>query len=129
MENPEIPGRIQMERFIPVEIFRQKSNTFRSITFFPFFPKQPKFSVPFVWITSARLHVERKRKIYRYFVNGKTQFQKHLTKIFDLNFRTNSKRSLRSSPASLLYSKARGPFLERPGNCSGPEADFEIKTC
>ena len=31
------------------------------------------FSVPFVWITSARLHVERKRKIYQYFVNGTTQ--------------------------------------------------------
>ena len=29
-----------MERFIPVEIFRKKSNTFRGITFFPFFPKQ-----------------------------------------------------------------------------------------
>ena len=24
MENPEIPERIQMERFIPVEIFRKK---------------------------------------------------------------------------------------------------------
>ena len=28
MENLEIPGRIQMERFIPVEIFQKKSNTF-----------------------------------------------------------------------------------------------------
>ena len=27
----------------------------------------------FVWITSARLHVERKRKIYRYFINDTTQ--------------------------------------------------------
>ena len=50
MENPEIPRRIQMERFIPVEIFRKKS-----ITFFPFIPKRPKFSAPYVWITSARL--------------------------------------------------------------------------
>ena len=33
MENP---GRIQMERFIPVKIFRKKSNTFRGITFFLF---------------------------------------------------------------------------------------------
>ena len=39
---------------------RKKSNTFRGITFFPFLPKRLKFSVPFVWITSARLHVERK---------------------------------------------------------------------
>ena len=73
MENLEIPGRIQMERFIPVEIFQKKSNTFRGITFFPFLPKRPKFSVPFVWITSARLHVERKWKIYRYFVTGTSQ--------------------------------------------------------
>ena len=73
MENLEIRGRIQMERFIPVEIFLKKGNTFRGIPFFPFLPKRPKFSVTFVWITSARLHVERKRKIYRYFVNGTTQ--------------------------------------------------------
>ena len=73
MENPEIPWRIQMERCTPVEIFRKKSNTFRGITLFPFSPKRPKFSVPFVRITSARLHVERKRKIYRYFVNDTTQ--------------------------------------------------------
>ena len=39
-----------MGRFIPVEIFQKKSNTFRGITFFPFLPKRPKFSVPFVWI-------------------------------------------------------------------------------
>ena len=92
-----------MELFIPVEIFRKKSNTFRGITFFPFFPKRPKFSVPFVRITNARLHVERKRKIYRYFVDGTTQsrslfsvpkkYQYHLTEIFLRNFRTNGKRS------------------------------------
>ena len=33
MEIPVIPGRIQMERFILVEIFRKESNTFRGITF------------------------------------------------------------------------------------------------
>ena len=62
-----------MERFIPLEIFRKKSNTFRGITLLPFSPKRQKFSVPFVRITSARLHFERKRKIYRYFVNDTTQ--------------------------------------------------------
>ena len=62
-----------MERFIPVGIFRKKGNTFRGITFFPFLPKLPKFSVLFVWITSARIKVERKRKIYRYIVNGTAQ--------------------------------------------------------
>ena len=93
MENPEILWRIQMERFIPVEIFRKKvNNAFRGITFFPFLSKRPKFSVPFVWITSARLQAERKRNIYRYFVNGTIQsrscfrcqkiYQYHLTEIF-----------------------------------------------
>ena len=53
--------------------FPEKSNTFRGITLSPFSPKRPKFSVPFARITSARLHVERKRKIYRYFVNDTTQ--------------------------------------------------------
>ena len=36
-----------MEKFIPVEIFRMKGNTIRGITFFPFLPKRPKFSIPF----------------------------------------------------------------------------------
>ena len=62
-----------MEQFIPVEVFRKKKYIFRAIAFFPFLPKRPKFSVPFGWITSARLHVVRKRKCYRYFVNGTTQ--------------------------------------------------------
>ena len=46
--NPGIPGGIQMERLIPVEIFREKSNTFRGIPFSPFLAKRTKFSVPFV---------------------------------------------------------------------------------
>ena len=52
-----------MEQFIPVEIFRKKVNTFRGITFFPFLPKRPKFSVPFVWITSARLYPEEAKTL------------------------------------------------------------------
>ena len=103
MENLEIPGRIQMERFIPVEIFQKKSNSFRGITFFPFLPKRPKFSVPFVWINSARLHVERKWKIYRYFVKGTSQSRScfrcqnkipvPLDGNFHRNFRTSGKPS------------------------------------
>ena len=46
-----------------------RGNLFLGITFLP---KRPKYSVPFVWISSARLHVERKRKICPYFVNGTT---------------------------------------------------------
>ena len=33
MENPEISGRIQMERFIPVEIFRKKVIPFKVLPF------------------------------------------------------------------------------------------------
>ena len=44
-----------MERFIPVENFRKKGNTFRGISFFPLLPKFPKISVPFVPSYSARL--------------------------------------------------------------------------
>ena len=55
MEFSVIPGRIQMERFIPVESFRKKSNTFPGISFFPLLPEFPKISVPFVNSYSARL--------------------------------------------------------------------------
>ena len=40
MEKPVIPGWIQMVRVIPVNFFREKGNTFRSITSFPI---QPEF--------------------------------------------------------------------------------------
>ena len=83
--------------------FLKKSNTVRGITFFPFLPKKPKFSVTFVWITIARPHVQRKRKLYRYFVNGTTQsrscfpFQKKIAVPFGgnfpPNFHANGKRS------------------------------------
>ena len=44
-----------MERFIPVENFRKKGNTFRGISFFSLLPECPKISVPFVHSYSARL--------------------------------------------------------------------------
>ena len=50
-----IPGRIQMERFIPVKNFRKKGNTFRGISFFSLWPEFPKIYVPFVHSYSARL--------------------------------------------------------------------------
>ena len=54
MEFSVIPGRIQMERFIPVESFWKKGNTFRGISFFPLLPEFPKISVPFVNSYGAR---------------------------------------------------------------------------
>ena len=113
-------------RFILEEIFREKSNTFRGITFFRFLPKRPKVFLPFFWITSARLQVERKRKIYLYFVNGTTQSrpcfrhqkrsQYHLTEIFQRNFRTNGKLQLPCSFRA-VFLNALSPLswsLEQP---------------
>ena len=37
-----------MKRFIPVECFRKKGNTFRGIPFFSLLPEFPEISVPFV---------------------------------------------------------------------------------
>ena len=58
MENLVIAGRIQMERFIPVEMFRKRGNIFQSITFFAFFPKWLNFFARFVWLTSVRFPLE-----------------------------------------------------------------------
>ena len=100
MENPEITGRIQMERFIPAEIFREKSNTFRGKILLPFLPKRPNFSVPFVWITSASLHPEKAKtlpvfcKWYNsipFLFSVPKKYQYHLTEIFHRNFRANGK--------------------------------------
>ena len=54
--------------------FAEKKEYLSRYHLFPVFnEKDRNFSVPFVWITSARLYVETKRKIYRYFVTGTTQ--------------------------------------------------------
>ena len=55
MDFSVIPGRIQMERFIPVENFRKKGNTFRGISFFPLLAEFPRISAPFVHSYSSRL--------------------------------------------------------------------------
>ena len=117
MENQEISARIQMERLIPVEIFRKKRNTFRGITFFPFLPKRPKFSVSFVWITSAMqaLCPEKTKTLPVFckwynpipflFSVSKT-YQYHLTEIFHRNFRANGKRSWTSGvPPRKFYTR------------------------
>ena len=49
-----------MERFI--RFLEKIVIPFEGITFFPFLPKRAKFSVPFVLITSARLHCRKKAK-------------------------------------------------------------------
>ena len=42
MENPEILGRIQMERFIPVEIFPKKKYYISRYYLFPIFTETTK---------------------------------------------------------------------------------------
>ena len=55
-----------MERFIPVESFRKKGNTFPGISFFSVWPEFPEISVPFVHSYSARLFtVILPRKIWK----------------------------------------------------------------
>ena len=50
-----------MEQFIPVEIFLKEVIPFEVLPFSRSYRNDRiKFSAPFVWITSARLHVERK---------------------------------------------------------------------
>ena len=84
--------------------FPEKRNTFRGITFFPFLPKRPKFSVPLVWITSAMqtLCPEKAKTLPVFckwynpipflFSVSKT-YRYHLTEIFHRNFLANGKRS------------------------------------
>ena len=52
--NPEIPGRIQMERFIPVEIFRKKKYWLSRYYLPPVFTEMTEIFCTIVWITSAR---------------------------------------------------------------------------
>ena len=44
MENPVIPGRIQMEQLIPVEIFRKKGMPFEVLPFSRFYQNDWNFS-------------------------------------------------------------------------------------
>ena len=119
----------------PGGIFRKKSNIFRGITFFPFLPKQ---YVPYVWITSARLHVERKWKLYRYFVNGTTQsrscflcqkrYQYHWTEIFHRNFCTTGKRS-RCIVLTVHYSSVAECLARRTRNPAVSGSSPALATC
>ena len=73
MEFLVITGRIQMERFIPVESFRKKGDIFRGTvyTFSRFYRNFRKFSVPFVHSYSARLDmVILLRKNAKYLKDG-----------------------------------------------------------
>ena len=57
MEFSAILGRIEMERFIQVESFRKKGNTFRGIPFLSFLPGFPEISVLFVYTYQCQARV------------------------------------------------------------------------
>ena len=103
MENPEIPGRIKMERFIPVEIFRKKNNTFRGITFFPVFTETTETFCTICLDYQCQASSREKAKNLPVFCKWYNsipflfsvpkKYQYHLTENFHRNFRTNGKRS------------------------------------
>ena len=103
MENPEIPGRIQMERFIPVEIFRKKVRGFEVLPFSRFYRNDQNFLFRLFGLPAPGFKSREGKKIDQYFVNGTTQSRScfrcqkkihyHLTDVFHRNFRTNGKRS------------------------------------
>ena len=102
MENPEILGRSQIERFIPVEIFREKSNTFRGITFSVFAETTEVFCticLDYYWQASCREKAKNLPVFYRWYnsilflFSEPKKYQYHLTEIFHRNFRTNGKRT------------------------------------
>ena len=87
-----------------MHLYRSKITLDRLKRFFNAFRRNRRWvPLPIVWIASARLHLERKRKLYRYFVNGTTQsrscfrcpkkYQYYLKEIFHRNFRENGKRA------------------------------------
>ena len=97
MENPEIPGRIQMERFIPVEIFRKKVILFEVLPFSRFYRNDRNF----LYQASCREKAKKLPVFCKWhnstpflFSVPKKKYQYHLTEIFDRNFHTNGKRSV-----------------------------------
>ena len=61
-------GRIQMEPFIPVEFLRKKVTPSKVLPFSRFYWNDRFCTI--CLFTRARLPLERKRKIYQYFVHG-----------------------------------------------------------
>ena len=64
MENAIIVGRIQMQLFIPVEIFRKKTVIPFEVLPFSRFYRNGRDFVPFVWLTSARLALEAEGDLF-----------------------------------------------------------------
>ena len=89
-----------MERFIPVDIFREKSKNFLGTTVFSY---------------HKYLDYQSRGKMCRYFANGtfqyflwdqKKKYQYHLTEIFHRNFHTNGKRTRYQTSTRFFFSAA-----------------------
>ena len=100
VENPEIPGTIQMERFIPVEMFRKKVIPFEVLPFSRSYWNDRNFlyhsfglPVPeFMWRESGKCTgIFKSRSCFQW---QKQKYENHLTEIFHRNFCTNGKRSI-----------------------------------
>ena len=98
---PENSGENSNGTVHPGGNYPEKKEYLSRYYFFPVLTKRPKFSVPFVWITSARLHVERKKNLpvfckwynsIPFLLSVPEKYQYHMTEIFHWNVRTNGKR-------------------------------------
>ena len=103
MENPEILGRIQMERFIPVEIFRKKVISFELLPFSRF---SETTEIVCTTCLDYQCQASSREKAKNLAVFCKwynsipflfsltiTKCQQHLTEIFHRNSRTNGESS------------------------------------
>ena len=120
MENPEISGRIQMERFIPVEIFRKKVIPFEVPKYlFPVLTETTEIFCTICLDYQCQASCREKVKIFSVFCKWYNPIpflfsvpktiQYHLKEIFHRNFRTNGTHS-RSPSASL-------PSMFKMANC------------
>ena len=102
MENPEILGIIQMERFIPVEIFRKKVISFELLPFSRFSETTEIVCTTCLDYQCQASGREKAKNLPVFckwynsipflFSLTKTKYQQHLTEIFHRNFRAKGKR-------------------------------------
>ena len=102
MEDPEIPGRIQMERLILVEIFRKKVILLEVLPFSRFYRNDRNFLYHLFGLLVSGFISRESENSTGVFLNGTTQsrscflcpknYQYHLTEIFHRTFRANGKR-------------------------------------
>ena len=116
MENPEILGRIQIEWFIPVEIFQKKINTFRG-TFSRFYKTTEIFCticLDYQCQASCREKVKNLPVFCKWYNSilflflVPKKYQSHLTEIFHQNFCTNGR-----------CSQTRKGWIDRPSKNHG----------